>query len=77
SAGTDLEHVAVELVRDLGASGGSDGPPFELLTVYAGADGGGDEARSIAETLSEAFPDLEIEVQEGGQPRYHYLFGIE
>ena len=49
----------------------------EIATLYAGAGVPDDEAARVAAALREAFPDLEVEVRRGGQPRYPYLIGIE
>ncbi len=49
----------------------------ELLTVYFGADVSHDQAAEFAEKLVEAYPNLEVEIAEGGQPHYPYILSIE
>jgi hypothetical protein len=49
----------------------------EILSIYYGSDSSQEEAEFIAEMLTEAFPDLEIDVYEGGQPVYYYVLSIE
>jgi len=83
--GSDPAEVAVTLARKLGvavdaeARNGPDAATTcnELLTLYVGADATDEEAERVAAALRDAFPDLEVEVQRGGQPRYPYLIGIE
>jgi dihydroxyacetone kinase-like predicted kinase len=36
-----------------------------------------EEAESLADSLAEEYPDIEFEVQYGGQPLYYYLISIE
>ena len=52
-------------------------PAFELLTLYVGSEGRADEAAAVAARIRDALPQLEVEVQGGGQPIHAYLFGIE
>ena len=81
--GSEPAEVAVTLARKLGVSPEvGTGPDVattcnELLTLYVGADATDEEAKRVAAALRDAFPDLEVEVQRGGQPRYPYLIGIE
>ena len=49
----------------------------EIITLYYGADTTVDEAAAVAEDIEEHFPDLEVEVQNGGQAHYFYIFGVE
>ena len=49
----------------------------ELLTVLAGADAVTAETARLEEHVALAYPQLEIEVHEGGQPLYSYLVGGE
>jgi uncharacterized protein len=49
----------------------------ELLTVLAGAESVTAETARLEEHVALAYPHLEIEVHEGGQPLYTYLVGVE
>lgn len=49
----------------------------ELVTLYYGGEVTGEQAQELAETLGEAYPDLEFEVIAGGQPHYPYIISIE
>jgi dihydroxyacetone kinase-like predicted kinase len=35
------------------------------------------EAQDLVQTLEEQYPDVEIELYDGGQPIYYYLFAVE
>ncbi len=49
----------------------------ELVTIYYGSDVDGDQVNLLVEQLEEAYPDLEYEVINGGQPHYPYIISIE
>jgi DAK2 domain fusion protein YloV len=49
----------------------------ELLTVLSGADADDATTTAIADWVAERHPALEVEVHDGGQPLYPYLFGVE
>jgi DAK2 domain fusion protein YloV len=50
---------------------------FELITLFYGADINRREVDAIADTIRKIYPEQELEVQEGGQPHYHFIFAIE
>jgi dihydroxyacetone kinase-like predicted kinase len=49
----------------------------EILTIYYGADADEADARALAERITARFPNLEVEVVEGGQPYYAYIISAE
>ena len=49
----------------------------ELVTIYYGSDVSKEEAQRVLAMIQEACPDVEIELQEGGQPIYYYLISVE
>jgi dihydroxyacetone kinase-like predicted kinase len=49
----------------------------ELVTLIEGEGAKVADTRSIGEWLSEEFPDVALEVHQGGQPLYPYLLSIE
>ena len=69
--GEDMTALAVDLLRRLEAS------DAELLTLYYGSGVTGAEASELRARLRTAFPNVEIEVQHGGQPLYQYLVCVE
>jgi dihydroxyacetone kinase-like predicted kinase len=50
---------------------------YEITTIYYGQDAKQDEADSLADQIIEKYPDLEIEVHEGGQAHYRYILSLE
>ncbi|MFT3890040.1 MAG: DAK2 domain-containing protein [Anaerolineales bacterium] len=49
----------------------------ELVTLFYGQDMPHSEANRIADVIREKYSNLEIEVQEGGQPHYHFIISVE
>jgi DAK2 domain fusion protein YloV len=49
----------------------------EIVTIYSGQDVTAPEVSALAEQIREAYPGLELEVHEGGQPYYRYLISLE
>jgi DAK2 domain fusion protein YloV len=49
----------------------------ELVTVIEGEEASAPETRRITEWLHDEHPDVAVEVHQGGQPLYPYLFGVE
>lgn len=50
---------------------------FELITLFYGEEMPHKEAHRLADLVREKYPSQEIEVQEGGQPHYHFIISIE
>lgn len=49
----------------------------ELVTIYYGAEVEEDSAQKLLTKAQEKFPDVEIELQNGGQPVYYYMISVE
>lgn len=49
----------------------------EIVTVLTGADAEADVTDSLSTWLEETYPQVEVEVHDGGQPLYYYLFSVE
>ncbi len=49
----------------------------ELITLYYGKDVREVDALALSEELKEAFPYLEVDIHEGGQPIYYYIVSVE
>ncbi|MBT3390991.1 MAG: DAK2 domain-containing protein [Chloroflexi bacterium] len=50
---------------------------FELITLFYGADIQKAEVNQIADQIRETYADLEVEIQNGGQPHYQFIISIE
>ncbi len=49
----------------------------EIVTVLVGCDAPANETQRIREHIEFAFPHVEVEFHDGGQPLYPYLVGVE
>jgi len=49
----------------------------ELVTLFYGQDMPHAEANRIADVVREKYSNLEVEVQEGGQPHYQFIISVE
>jgi uncharacterized protein len=49
----------------------------EVITIYYGAEAEADEAEQISESITDKYPQLQVEVIKGGQPHYSYIISVE
>ncbi|MNW96937.1 hypothetical protein D3C86_263720 [compost metagenome] len=49
----------------------------EILTILTGEEASKDDTLLLLSWLRENYPDAEVEIHEGGQPIYYYLFSVE
>ena len=70
-AGSSVEDVLLGLLAR------TDAASAELATLYRGADVTEEAGRAMVESLQVHYPDLAIELVEGGQPHYDYLMSVE
>jgi DAK2 domain fusion protein YloV len=69
--GTSMTEVAWEVVQRLVSAGG------ELLTVVRGTDAHDEVVSGLTARVQQRFRTIDVEVVDGGQPRYPLLFGLE
>jgi uncharacterized protein len=50
---------------------------FELITLFYGETVSKKQVNHIVDTIRTAYPNQEIEVQEGGQQHYHFIISLE
>jgi dihydroxyacetone kinase-like predicted kinase len=50
---------------------------YELVTMFQGENITAEEAQEMADLIKEKYPDLEVELQYGGQPHYQFILSIE
>lgn len=55
----------------------ADNEDAEIISIYIGADGTRKLVDKLSKTLEASYPDVDIEIFEGGQPVYPYLFSVE
>jgi dihydroxyacetone kinase-like predicted kinase len=49
----------------------------EIVTILYGAGVTEEEARALVAAIRDDYPDVEFELQYGGQPLYYYLISVE
>lgn len=49
----------------------------EIITILVGEEAASDTTESLAAWIHEVYPDAEVEIHDGGQPIYYYLFSVE
>jgi uncharacterized protein len=69
--GSDVHDVAQDILERMLAVGG------ELVTLVPGADAGDDLRVDLPAWLAERFPLIEVAVQDGGQPLWPLIMGVE
>lgn len=71
TVGQDIEQTTLELLDTMLDE------DSELVSVFYGEGVTEKDADVIAEKVSEKYPDIEVEVQFGGQPIYYYILSVE
>ena len=71
ASGKDTTKVTMDLIKAMVNE------DDEILTVYYGDEINETEANRLEDTISELYPDLEVEVYYGGQPLYYYIISLE
>jgi len=49
----------------------------EIITIYYGQPVSSASAEALAVRVRDRYPDVEVELVDGGQPHYHYIFSVE
>lgn len=49
----------------------------EIVTILIGAETSYEDTTALSQWLEETYPNVEVEIHEGGQPLYYYLFSVE
>jgi DAK2 domain fusion protein YloV len=70
-ATSSLEQACLGLLKKAKAT------DYELITLFYGSEVTKHDANHIADAIGEAYPNLEVEVQDGGQPYYQFILSIE
>lgn len=71
AVGQELETTTLELTE------GMLDEDSELISLYYGAEVTEEDAENLADKILEKHPDVEVEVQFGGQPIYSYFISVE
>jgi DAK2 domain fusion protein YloV len=71
SVGTDLRATTLEMVDVMVDEDSA------IVSIYFGSDSDEDSANELAAAIEEKYPDVEVEVNDGGQPIYYYVISVE
>ncbi len=71
AVGQILNATALDLIKAMADE------ESELVTVYRGEDVKEEDAELLCEGIRKEFPDMEVELQYGGQPVYYYILSVE
>lgn len=71
SVGSDVLETTFELIKNLVDD------DSELISIYYGEEVTEDNANELSDMVSKEFPDLDVELNYGGQPIYYYVLSVE
>ncbi|HXW00090.1 MAG TPA: DAK2 domain-containing protein, partial [Anaerolineae bacterium] len=71
SVGQAYDKVALEVLAKVETE------THEVITIYFGQESSAEQAGSLAGQIKTLYPELEVEVHEGGQPYYPYIISLE
>lgn len=70
-SGSGIDEVSIELLKKAVKK------EHETISMFYGNEIDKDKAEGLAGKIEETFPDCEVQVYNGGQPLYYYIFGVE
>lgn len=68
--GAEIEEVTLETIDSLSEEA-------EIITLFYGEDVTEEQATALMEHVAEKYPDVDVEIYEGGQPLYYYFISVE
>ena len=71
AVGKDLEETTKELIANLVDE------DSELISIYYGEGVSEEDAEKFTEEITELYPDVDVDIQFGGQPIYYYVLAVE
>ena len=71
AVGKDLEETTKELIANLVDE------DSELICIYYGEEVSEEDAEKFTEEITELYPDVDVDIQFGGQPIYYYVLAVE
>ena len=73
AVGKEIDDTVLEMLEAML----SENDDAELVSLYYGEEISEEQADSLAALIEGRFPDIDVEVQMGGQPVYYYLVSVE
>ena len=71
AVGTDKKAVMMEMIEEMMDEESA------LVSIYFGEEATQKEAATFADLITAKYPEVEVEVNEGGQPIYYYIISVE
>ena len=71
AVGKDLEETTKELIANLVDE------DSELISIYYGEEVSEEDAEKFTEEITELYPDVDVDIQFGGQPIYYFVLAVE
>ncbi len=71
SVGQNIQDVTKDMIEQLA------GDDAELISIYYGSDVTEEDANALAGAVEAVYPDVDVEVNYGGQPIYYYILSVE
>lgn len=71
AVGTDKKAVMMEMIEEMMDEESA------LVSIYFGEEATQKEAAMFADLITAKYPEVEVEVNEGGQPIYYYIISVE
>lgn len=71
SVGQNIQDVTKDMIEQLA------GDDAELISIYYGSDVTEEDANALAKAVEAVCPDVDVEVNYGGQPIYYYILSVE
>lgn len=70
SVGQNIQDVTKDMIEQLA------GDDAELISIYYGSDVTEEDANALAKAVEAVYPDVDVEVNYGGQPIYYYILSV-
>lgn len=71
AVGKDLKQTTLEMVDAMVDEDSA------IVSIYFGSESSEEKAEEIASAIEEKYPNVEVEVNDGGQPIYYYVISVE
>ena len=71
AVGTDMNTVTIEMLEKMIDEDSA------MVSIYFGSESSEEAAAEIVAAVEEKYPDVDVEINDGGQPIYYYVISVE
>lgn len=71
SVGNDIDKTVLDMAAQMIDD------ESEILSIYYGSEVSDEDAQALASKIEELYPEIDVEVNMGGQPIYYYIISVE